>query len=63
MSSSSDAAIYRFIDFENYLKENKDKFDRVAITDFRDIMWFADGFMCFSDKAMFHRQQPIYSVR
>ena len=53
MSSSSDAAIYRFIDFENYLKENKDKFDRVAITDFRDIMWFADGFQCFSDKEMF----------
>ena len=37
-------AVYRFIEFEKYLKEYKAEYDRVAITDIKDVYWFADGF-------------------
>ena len=37
-------AVYRYFDFEKYLLKHKDEYDRVAITDVRDVYWFADGF-------------------
>ena len=43
------AAIERFFDFYNYLQSNKTNYDRVAITDFRDVIWLNDGFSTFSD--------------
>ena len=38
----------RFYDFYDYLIENRRKYDRVAITDFSDVLWFGDGFSTFS---------------
>ncbi|EDR26496.1 hypothetical protein EDI_116060 [Entamoeba dispar SAW760] len=38
------AAVYRFFDLLEYLKQHGGEFDRVAITDFRDVIWFADAF-------------------
>ncbi|EKE41780.1 hypothetical protein ENUP19_0205G0031 [Entamoeba nuttalli] len=38
------AAVYRFFELLEYLNQHGGEFDRVAITDFRDVMWFADGF-------------------
>ena len=37
-------AVYRYFDFEKYLLEHQNEFDRVAITDVKDVYWFADGF-------------------
>ena len=36
--------VHRFFDFEKYLEEHINEYDRVAFTDVRDVYWFADGF-------------------
>ena len=47
------ASVYRFIDAEIYLKEHEGEYDRVALTDFRDVAWFADGFATIKEKELF----------
>ena len=42
------AAVHRFQSFYEYLYEHRDEYDRVVHSDFRDVIWFADGFQCFS---------------
>ena len=37
-------AVYRYYEFEKYLLEHKDEYDRVVISDVQDVYWFADGF-------------------
>ena len=41
------AAVYRFFEFEKYLMDHQNEFDRVALTDVKDVYWFADGFQTF----------------
>lgn len=38
------AVVDRYEDCLQYLKEHEGEYDRVAITDFRDVVFFADGF-------------------
>ena len=38
----------RYLDFEKYLKEHQDEYDRVVFADLRDVFWFADGFATIS---------------
>lgn len=47
------AAVQRFLDFEEYLEKHENEFDRVVISDFRDIIWFADGFQTMSPDELF----------
>ena len=47
------AALYRFLDVEEYLNDHKGEFDRVALNDFRDVAWFSDGFATIKEKELF----------
>ena len=38
----------RYLDFEKYLREHQNEYDRVVFTDTRDVYWFADGFATIS---------------
>ena len=38
----------RYFDFEKYLREHQNEYDRVVFTDLRDVYWFADGFATIS---------------
>ena len=51
------AAVQRYIDFENYLIEYQKEYDRVAISDFKDVMWFADGFQTVSQHELVLTQE------
>ena len=47
------AALHRFEAMYEYLIEHENEFDRVVHSDFRDVIWFADGFRCFSKDDMY----------
>ena len=38
----------RYLDFEKYLTEHQNEYDRVVMADLRDVFWFADGFSTIS---------------
>ena len=52
-TSKSLPSVLRFFDLELFLKEHPGEFDRIAITDFRDVAWFADGFACLDPEELF----------
>ena len=52
-------AIDRFIQLKRYLKQHKGEFDRVALIDFRDVYFFADGFQTISDDEVVFTQECI----
>ena len=47
------AAVHRFEAMYEYLLKHRNEYDRVVHSDFRDIIWFADGFQCFSSDDFF----------
>ena len=47
------AAVERYSTLLSYLKKHQNEYDRVVISDFSDVIWFADGFACFSEDDMF----------
>lgn len=58
--SEINAAIDRFIQLSNYLKEHEGEIDRIALIDVRDILWFADGFQTVSDDEVMFTKECIY---
>ena len=46
--NKKNAAIDRYIQVKKYLEIHKNKYERIAITDVRDVYWFADGFQTLS---------------
>ena len=54
------AAIDRFLQLEKYLSIHKNEFDRVALIDFRDVYFFADGFQTISSDEVVFTEECVH---
>ena len=54
------ALIDRFLQLDMFLKNHPNDFDRVAIIDFRDVFFFADGFQTISDDEVLFTQECVH---
>ncbi|GAT95762.1 hypothetical protein CL6EHI_106070 [Entamoeba histolytica] len=55
--------IIRFFAWLNYLKENKGKYDRVALSDIRDVFLFGDAFATFSKDELYLSYECLINKR
>ncbi|GAB1224937.1 hypothetical protein ENUP19_0228G0008 [Entamoeba nuttalli] len=55
--------IIRFFAWLNYLKENKGKYDRVALSDIRDVFVFGDAFATFSKDELYLSYECLINKR
>ncbi|EDR25026.1 hypothetical protein EDI_285410 [Entamoeba dispar SAW760] len=56
-------AVTRFCAWLNYLKENKGKYDRVALSDIRDVFIFGDAFATFSKDEIYLSYECLINKR
>ena len=56
---NTNAAIDRFLQLDQYLKKHEGQFERIALIDFRDVLFFADGFQTISEDEVVFTQECI----